>query len=155
MDNVDDIASFVGLAADVADIRRLDHTRQLMSLLGLVPSEYSSGPSVRHGGITKAGSPHAQRLLAEAAWAYQGVARIGRQMLYRQEALPKTVSDIACKARLGSSRAGDPRAGRRHRYREASGIAPPPAPEQSALIHGGLRATMSSHSRGLPEAVGW
>ena len=34
------------------------------------------------------------------AWAYQGVPRIGRQMLYRQEALPKTVCDIAWKAQL-------------------------------------------------------
>ena len=35
------------------------HTRELMAYLGLVPSEYSSGPSVRRGGITKAGNPHA------------------------------------------------------------------------------------------------
>jgi len=66
---------------------RFDHPRQLMAFLGLVPSEYSSGPSVRRGGITKAGNPHARRLLAEAAWAYQSVPRIGRQMLDRQEAL--------------------------------------------------------------------
>ena len=71
-----------------------------MAFLGLVPSEYSSGPSVRRGGITKAGNPHARRLLAEAAWAYQGVPRIGRQMLYRQEAVPKPVCDIAWKAQL-------------------------------------------------------
>ncbi len=58
------------------------------------------GPSVRRGGITKAGNPHARRLLAEAAWAYQGVPRIGRQMLYRQEALPKSICDIAWKAQL-------------------------------------------------------
>ena len=45
-------------------------------------------------------NPHARRLLAEAAWAYQGVPRIGRQMLYRQETLPKTVCDIAWKAQL-------------------------------------------------------
>ena len=79
----------VGLVAEIGDIRRFDHPRQLMAFLGLVPSEYSSGPSVRRGGITKAGHPHARRLLAEAAWAYQGVPRLGRQMLYRQEALPK------------------------------------------------------------------
>ena len=90
----------VGLVAEVGDIRRFDHPRELMAYLGLVPSEYSSGPSVRRGGITKAGNPHARRLLAEAAWAYQGVPRIGRQMLYRQEALPKTVCDIAWKAQL-------------------------------------------------------
>jgi transposase len=90
----------VGLVTEVGDIRRFTHPRQLMAYLGLVPSEYSSGPSVRRGGITKAGNPHARRLLAEAAWAYQGVPRIGRQMLYRQEALPKTVCDIAWKAQL-------------------------------------------------------
>ena len=90
----------VGLVTEVGDIRRFDHPRQLMAFLGLVPSEYSSGPSVRRGGITKAGNPHARRLLAEAAWAYQGVPRIGRQMLYRQETLPKPICDIAWKAQL-------------------------------------------------------
>ena len=90
----------VGLVVEVGDIQRFDHPRQLMAFLGLVPSEYSSGPSVRRGGITKAGNPHARRLLAEAAWAYQGVPRIGRQMLYRQEALPDAVCDIAWKAQL-------------------------------------------------------
>jgi transposase len=90
----------VGLVAEVGDIRRFTHPRQLMAYLGLVPSEYSSGPSVRRGGITKAGNPHARRLLAEAAWAYQGLPRIGRQMLYRQEALPTAVCAIAWKAPL-------------------------------------------------------
>lgn len=90
----------VGLVAEVGDMRRFDHPRQLMAFLGLVPSEYSSGPSARRGGITKAGNPHARRLLAEAAWAYQGLPRIGRQMLYRQEALPKPICVIAWKAQL-------------------------------------------------------
>ena len=66
-----------------------------MAYLGLVPSEHSSGPSVRRGGITKAGNPHVRRLLAEAAWAYQGIPRIGRQHAYRQEALPKVATAIA------------------------------------------------------------
>jgi transposase len=90
----------VGLVAEIGDIRRFEHPRHLMAFLGLVPSEYSSGPSVRRGGITKAGNPHARRLLAEAAWAYQGIPRIGRQMLYRQEALPKAICDIAWQAQL-------------------------------------------------------
>jgi len=78
----------------------LPHPRELMAYLGLVPSEYSSGPNVRRGSITKAGNPHVRRLLAEAAWAYQGIPRIGRQHAYRQEALPKVVCDIAWKAQL-------------------------------------------------------
>jgi transposase len=90
----------VALVAELGDLTRFAHPRELMAYLGLVPSEYSSGPSVRRGGITKAGNPHVRRLLAEAAWAYQGIPRIGRQHAYRQEALPKVVCDIAWKAQL-------------------------------------------------------
>jgi transposase len=39
----------VGLVVEVGDIRRFDHPRELMAFLGLVPSEYSSGLSVRRG----------------------------------------------------------------------------------------------------------
>lgn len=90
----------VGLVAELGDLRRFQHPQELMAYLGLVPSEHSSGPSVRRGAITKAGNPHVRRLLAEAAWAYQGIPRIGRQHAYRQEALPKVVCDIAWKAQL-------------------------------------------------------
>jgi len=90
----------VALVAELGDLTRFGHPRELMAYLGLVPSEYSSGPSVRRGGITKAGNPHVRRLLAEAAWAYQGIPRIGRQHAYRQEGLPKGVCDIAWKAQL-------------------------------------------------------
>jgi hypothetical protein len=41
-----------------------------------------------------------RRWLAEAAWAYHGIPRIGRQHAYRQEGLPKVVCDIAWKAQL-------------------------------------------------------
>jgi transposase len=90
----------MGVVAELGDLTRFGRPRELMAFLGLVPSEYSSGPSVRRGGITKAGNPHVRRLLAEAAWAYQGIPRIGRQQLYRQEGLPKVVCDIAWKAQL-------------------------------------------------------
>jgi len=90
----------VGLVAEIGDLRRFAHPRELMGFLGLVPSENSSGPRVRRGGITKAGNSHARRLLAEAAWAYQGVPRVGRAQLARQEALPKAICDIAWKAQL-------------------------------------------------------
>jgi transposase len=90
----------VALIAELGDLTRFRHPRELMAYLGLVPSEHSSGPSVRRGAITKAGNPHVRRLLAESAWAYQGIPRIGRQHAYRQEALPKVVCDIAWKAQL-------------------------------------------------------
>jgi len=90
----------VALIAELGDLTRFRHPRELMAYLGLVPSEHSSGPSVRRGAITKAGNPHVRRLLAEAAWAYQGIPRIGRVHAYRQEALPKVVCDIAWHAQL-------------------------------------------------------
>jgi transposase len=90
----------VALVAELGDLTRFGHPRELMAYLGLVPAEHSSGSSVRRGAITKAGNPHVRRLLAEAAWAYQGSPRIGRRHAYRQEALPKTVCDIAWKAQL-------------------------------------------------------
>jgi transposase len=90
----------MSLVAELGDLSRFGHPRELMAFIGLVPSEYSSGPSVRRGRITKAGNPHVRRLLAESAWAYQGLPRIGRQQHDRQEALPKNVCDIAWKAQL-------------------------------------------------------
>jgi transposase len=90
----------VALVAELGDLTRFGHPRELMAYLGLVPSEHSSGPTIRRGAITKAGNPHVRRLLAEAAWAYQGIPRIGRVHAYRQEALPKVVCDIAWRAQL-------------------------------------------------------
>src|SRR6266498_2356742 len=49
----------VALVAELGDLTRVGHPRELMAYLGLVPSEHSSGPSVRRGAITKAGNPHA------------------------------------------------------------------------------------------------
>src|SRR5437667_5539754 len=54
----------VGLVAERGDLTRVGHPRELMAYLGLVPSEYSSGSSVRRGAITKAGNPPVPRLLA-------------------------------------------------------------------------------------------
>src|SRR4029434_6125234 len=90
----------VALVAELGDLTRFQHPRELMAYLGLVPSEHSSGPSVRRGAITKAGNPHVRRLLAEAAWAYQGIPRIGRKHTDRQEGLPKVRVGICVKDQL-------------------------------------------------------
>ena len=44
----------VTVVAEVGDFRRFANARQLMAYLGLVPSEHSSGATVRRGGITTA-----------------------------------------------------------------------------------------------------
>jgi transposase len=54
-------------AAEVGDVRRFDNPRQLMAFLGLVPSERSTGDSVKRGGLTRAGNRRARRVLVEGA----------------------------------------------------------------------------------------
>jgi transposase len=71
-----------------------------MAYLGLVPSERSSGSSVRRGGITKAGNAHARRVLIEGAWTYRMQARVSRKLLDRLERLPQAIRDIAWRAQL-------------------------------------------------------
>ena len=73
---------------------------QLMAYLGLVPSEHSSGASIKRGGITKAGNGAARRLLVEAAWSYRFPARLSREILLRQENQPKPIRDIAWKGQV-------------------------------------------------------
>jgi len=63
-----DTLSAVGLCAEVGDFQRFERAARLMSYLGLVPSENSSGQTRRQGAITKTSSRHARRLLVEAAW---------------------------------------------------------------------------------------
>ena len=57
----------VTLVAEIGDFTRFASPRQLMAYLGLVPSEHSSGASVRRGGVTKAGNGQARRALIEGA----------------------------------------------------------------------------------------
>jgi len=69
----------VTVAAEIGDPRRFSSPRPLMAFIGAVPSEHSTGDSVRRGGITKTGNRRARKALIEAAWTYtrriQGAAR--------------------------------------------------------------------------------
>jgi len=58
-----------------------------MAYLGLVPSEHSSGSTIRRGGITKAGNALARRVLIEGAWTYRMTARVSRKLHDRLEPL--------------------------------------------------------------------
>ena len=62
-----DLTGAVIVVAELGDLTRFDTPRQLMSSLGLTPSEYSSGERRRQGGITKAGNTHAPRALVAGA----------------------------------------------------------------------------------------
>jgi len=86
--------------AELGDLTRFDSAKQLMAYLGLVPSEHSSGPNVRRGGITKTGNGHVRRVLTEAAQTYSHPARESRTLLSRLDGLPEEVRKIAWKAQV-------------------------------------------------------
>jgi transposase len=88
------------VVAEVGDLSRFHNPKELMAYLGLVPSEHSSGASVRRGRITKTGNGHARRVLLEAAWAYRWRARLTGPLLKRQEGLPEHIRQLAWKAQL-------------------------------------------------------
>ncbi len=94
-----DTLSALGLCAEVGDFERFARPAQLMSYLGLVPSD-------EPGQITKSGSRHARRLLVEAAWHYRRAPRKGRELRRRQEGQPQSVCAISWKASSACTAAG-------------------------------------------------
>jgi transposase len=90
----------VTTVAELGDLTRFETPRQLMSYLGLTPSEYSSCERRRQGTITKAGNTHARRALVEGAWAYRYPANVSRHLQLQLEKLPKPIQDISWKAQV-------------------------------------------------------
>jgi len=88
----------VTFMVEVGDVRRFENPRRLMAYLGLVPSEHSTGDSVRRGGITKAGNARVRRVLAESAWTYRYPARMGKEKYFATRHLPEAVRETAWKA---------------------------------------------------------
>lgn len=88
------------LLAEIGDFRRFGSPRQLMSFLGLVPREYSSGGKEKRGGLTKTGNTHVRRLLVEASWAYRHRPALGPRTKKALEGQPPAVTAYAKKAQV-------------------------------------------------------
>jgi transposase len=99
MRGVDIIAAVIFLA-EIGDLSRFGNPRQLMSYLGLVPSERSTGDSIKRGPITKAGNTRARRMLVESAWAYRFPPRVSARKQLKLEKAPRIVREIAWKAQM-------------------------------------------------------
>jgi transposase len=93
-----DTLTAVGLCAEIGDFERFAGAEQLMSYLGLVPSESTTGQQRHQGQITKTGSGHARRLLIEAAWHYRKHPAIGKKLTERQDGQPPEAIAIAWSA---------------------------------------------------------
>lgn len=90
----------VTTVAELGDLTRFEHPRQLMNDLGLTPSEYSSGARRQQGSITKTGNAHARRALVEGAGADRYPAKISRHLQRRLEKLPTAIQAISWKAQV-------------------------------------------------------
>jgi transposase len=84
--------------AELGDLSRFPHPRQLMGYLGLVPSEGSTGERRRQGGITKTGNGHARWMLIECASHYRLPPKISAALSRRQEGQSHAVRSLGWRA---------------------------------------------------------
>jgi transposase len=93
-----DLISAATFLAEIGDPSRFRSAPELMSYIGLVPSEESTGDTIKRGPITKAGNRRVRRMLVECAWSYQFPPRVSKEKQPKVSAAPETVRDIAWKA---------------------------------------------------------
>jgi transposase len=93
-----DLVSATTFLAEIGDLSRFQTPRELMGYLGLVPSEYSTGDTVKRGPITKTGNRRARHTLVECSWSYQYPPRVGTKKQEKVAAAPRAVREIAWKA---------------------------------------------------------
>lgn len=84
--------------AELGDLDRFDHPRQLMAFLGLVPQEESTGSRRRQGAITKTGNGHARWMLIECASHYSHEPKVSPQLSARQQGQSHAVKIISWRA---------------------------------------------------------
>ena len=93
-----DLIAATTLLAEVGDLSRFRTAHAVMAYFGIVPSEDSTGDTVKRGPITKAGNRRARRMLIECAWSYQHPPRIGQTKQPKVDAAPPAVREVAWKA---------------------------------------------------------
>lgn len=81
--------------SELGDLRRFSHPRALMSFLGLVPGEDSSGPKHRQGSITKCGNSHCRWMLVECAQHFRKAPKVGSRLTTRQQGQSKEVKELS------------------------------------------------------------
>jgi transposase len=87
-----------GVCAETGGFHRFPRPPLLSGFFGIVPSERTSDLKRRQGSITKAGSPHARRLLVEAAQHYRKKPAIGHTLARRQQGQDPRIIEIAWRA---------------------------------------------------------
>jgi len=84
--------------SELGDIHRFAHPRQLMTYLGLVSTEDSSGPRQRLGKISRCGNGHQRWMFTECAEHYLRPPKVSKELSRRQEGQPPEVRALSWKA---------------------------------------------------------
>jgi transposase len=95
-----DTLTAIILITEIFEFGRFDSPEQLMSYLGLTPSQYSSGERSQPGAITKTGNTIVRRLLIESSWHYRHRPSVGKELKRRRKGQPQWAIDIADRAML-------------------------------------------------------
>lgn len=97
-----DTLSAMTILAEFGDLRRFRSAPELMSAIGLVPGEHSTGDKQTRLHITKTGNAHVRHICVEAAWHYQKRPSSGRTVSRRRKNKKPELIEIAkkCDARL-------------------------------------------------------
>jgi transposase len=159
-----DTLSAVGLCAEVGDFGRFARAGHVMSFLGLVPSEHSSGQTRRQGQITKSGSGHGRRLLVERPGTTAEPRPRARRSSAARPARAPTCSrspgrpNSACTAAGSASTPSAASAARSSRSpsraSSPASAGPPPTPTDPASTRRSRRRREPSgtHARGHPRS---
>jgi transposase len=86
------------LVSELGDLHRFEHPRPLMTYLGLVSTEHSSGHRQHLGRISRCGNGHARWLLVECAGHYALAPKVSRELSRRQQGQSREVRELSWKA---------------------------------------------------------
>ncbi|MBE0537024.1 MAG: IS110 family transposase [Phycisphaerae bacterium] len=93
-----DTLTAITLITELFNLGRFATARELMSYLGLTPSEHSTGQKERKGSITKTGNKRVRRLLVQTSWNHRHPYRVSRDLEKRRQGQPQWAIDIADRA---------------------------------------------------------
>jgi transposase len=93
-----DTLTAISIITEIFDFGRFENARELMSYLGLTPSESSSGEKQKKGSITRTGNSRVRRLLVEVSWHYRHPYHISKTLKQRRMNQPQWAIDIADRA---------------------------------------------------------
>lgn len=88
----------ITLVSEIGDFRRFPTARHLMAYVGIVPSEHSSGATLRRGRITKSGNHLLRFALIESAQQFRRPPNVSPIIRKRHDGMPPELIEMSWKA---------------------------------------------------------